>query len=342
MVTLLEKALRQDPCPRSPVWLMRQAGRYMSEYRELKAEHGFLGLCQNPRLAVEVSLQPIDFLDVDAAIIFSDILIPTSELGIEFEFAPGPRILNPISNARDVDELRDAVSVNGLSYIYEAIALLRESLESRDEERKAVIGFAGSPYTLACYLIDQGPFKHFLGTQVFAQRFPEAMDKLLALLTNLITHYLLQQLEYGADAVQIFDTWGGNLSAEDYERWSLPSIQKITSAIRATDRPCTLYVNHTYPLLKSIKKSGASAISIDSRTSISEARSVLGPDFAVQGNFDPTHLFGPIEEVIRRTKEMISNNNTTTGFVANLGHGVLPTTPPENVRAFVETIQSGT
>lgn len=331
-IPLLIKALQGQAIPRPPVWLMRQAGRYMKEYRELKERYSFLELCKIPDLAVEVSLQPIKFLDPDAAIIFSDILIPLETLGFDIDFNPGPIVANPIRTSTDITQIK--ISSSDTNPTAKSISLLKKELASD----KALLGFAGSPWTLACYLIDQGPYKGFLGTKVFANKNPEAMLKLLDLLSDVIADYLLSQISAGADAVQVFDSWGGILSEEEYKTYSLPYLEKIFEKLKSTQT--ILYTNGGDHLLKQIRTLPVSCISIDWRTSINRAEDLLGNKFAIQGNLDPTKLFKTSNDVAFETSEMLKKLDRKTSYIANLGHGILPGTPPENVKVFVDTVKN--
>lgn len=343
MEPLLLRALKNEPLPRPPVWLMRQAGRYMPEYRLLREKHSFLELCKSVALAKEVSLLPLKFLDVDAVILFSDILIPVEAMGIEISFNPAPKITNPIKTTSDIAKLKSASTNQDLNFVFHILEELRTELEQtkNSTEKKALIGFAGAPWTLACYILDQGPFKHFQGTQVFAYQHRSAIHDLLAKLELVVTSYLLKQIESGAQAVQLFDTWAGNLTAEDYQEFALPYTQRILSAIKGAGCPSILYVGTSAHLLPSLKTAGATCQSIDSRVPLRHAAQIFGEDVVLQGNFDPTHLFGSTNQVRTRTSQMISQLGRTTGYIANLGHGILPTTPPENALCFVNTVKAG-
>lgn len=341
---LLVRAIRNETVERPPVWLMRQAGRYLTEYRELKEQHSFLGLCNSSELALEVSLQPVRILGVDGAILFSDILLPAGALGIEVDFKPGPVVKNPIRSAADIQALKLSPFEKLLEAPLATLAALRR--EMRSNGNRGVIGFAGAPYTMACYLIDQGPYKGFLGTQVFAKQNPEAFNRLLNLLTELVGDYLLAQYEAGADIVQLFDTWGGNLSADDFRRYSLPSMQKIFSRLKQAGCPALVYVNGGGHLLEPLYEIDASGISIDWRTTFSQALAagtVCGRrgETVIQGNFDPSDLFLDAESVRRKTRAMIESFSGRKGYIINLGHGVLVKTPRENVIEFVRAAQEG-
>lgn len=335
--SLLLQALNFKSLIRPPVWLMRQAGRYMSEYRDLKSKHSFLELCHTPALAVEVTMQPIRYLNVDAAIIFSDILIPLQGMGFLIDFNPGPQVANPIMCP---DDLKRCVvpeqDPNG--FVYEAISQAKnELLELPQHPHKALLGFAGAPWTLTCYAIGRGPYKHFESAQIFAVEHPTTFHTFQEKLSAVVGEYLTSQLRAGADVVQLFDSWGGNLSVAEYRRFSLPYIQQIVQQVHAKNGKLVLYVGNSNHLLETLRESGADAISVDWRVSLADARRRLGDGIAVQGNYDPTLLFGGPEEVRARTKAMLLGA-PRVGYIANLGHGILQTTPPENARAFVETI----
>ncbi len=340
MEPLLLQAFRNQPLDRPPVWMMRQAGRYLEEYRALKARHSFLELCRSPELAAEVSLQPLRILDVDAVILFSDILIPVQAMGINVDFKPGPTIYNPITSPADIQALKVNGVVSEVSYVFETVKSLKKELVAASESpRKALLGFAGAPWTLACYIIEQGPFKHFHGTQVFAQEHRKAMHLLLEKLTTVVIDYVLSQRESGADAIQLFDTWAGNLSAADYREFALPYTQKIFEALSKHSCPTTLYVNGSSHLLKEMASSGANCLSIDWRIDLRSARALLGEAMVLQGNFDPTKLYRSPEEVRKETQLMISQPELQKGYIANLGHGILPTTPLQSAKEFINTVK---
>lgn len=336
-IPLLIRAIKGEQIERPPVWLMRQAGRYMQEYRDLKEKYTFLELCKIPELAVEVSMQPIKFLDPDAAIIFSDILIPLESLGFEIDFNPGPVVANPIRNEADVNNIKfSSIENNPTS---NSISLLKKELRKLSGDRKALLGFSGSPWTLACYLIDQGHYKHFLGTKIFAYKNKNAILNLLDKLTKVISEYLISQIEAGADAVQIFDSWGGILSEEEYKVFSLPFLNKIIEQVSSKKAPIIIYTNGGDHLLEQIKTLKLDCVSIDWRTSLNRAENILGNRFSIQGNFDPTKLFLDKESVRIETIAMLKEFSRKTAYIANLGHGILPATPPENVKAFVDEIK---
>lgn len=309
----------------------------MQEYRNLKERYTFLELCRSEELAFEVSMQPMQFLDPDAAIVFADILLPAESMGIEIDFNPGPKIINPIQNSSDIDALRTEDPWIKQASVFNTIKRLRETLP----ESKAVLGFAGAPWTMACYLIDQGIIKHFQNTQAFLRSNKESFKKLLDKLVEQTTSYLLAQIESGADAVQLFDTWAGNLSRDDYEAFALPATVEIVSNIKAkSNTPITLYVNGSSHILKEMCSSGVDCISLDWRTPIAEAEKIIPEGIAIQGNLDSTILYGSEQDVVEKTEQMLTSLKRKTGYIANLGHGILPTTPRENAKAFVETVKN--
>lgn len=339
---ILLKSLKRLPVPHAPVWMMRQAGRYLSEYRALKEKYSFLEMCRSVELATEVTLQPIRIINPDAAIVFADILLPLEAMGIEIDFAPGPIIKNPITSSTDITSLKtqDVSKTNG--YVFEIVKEVKRNLCLETQSpRKAVLGFAGAPWTLACYLIAQGPHKHYLGTNVYAREHKKSFHLLMDKLTTLIEDYLIGQVEAGADAVQLFDTWGGNLGAKDYEELSLPYVQRIVQTIQSRGCPLVFYVNGSNHLLPQMLASGADCLSIDWRTDLKEAIKQYGERVCFQGNLDPTLLYGSKDEIRARTKEMLSAVETQTGYIANLGHGILSTTPREHAKYFIDVVHEG-
>lgn len=313
----------------------------MSEYRALKEQHSFLKLCQTPELACEVTMQPIDAFDPDAAILFADILLPLESMGLKIDFMPGPKVFNPIRTRDDIEALGDRGVA--LEYVSESLRQIRQALDLRagGGERKALLGFAGAPWTMACYAIDQSPYKHFEATQIIANREPKTLHLLLEKLTSVTTDYLAMQFEAGADAVQLFDSWAGNLSLSDYERFALPYTQQIFAELRRRGCLTILYANGAGHLLSAMAKSGADAISVDARMPLTTAEQIVGEHTALQGNLDPTVLFAPEAELRKATKQMLTELNRRSGYIANLGHGVLQHTPPEQVKRFIEYVKEG-
>lgn len=331
---LLLKALRREPVPRTPIWLMRQAGRCLPEYRALKEEHGFLKMATQPDLAAEVTLQPIRRFAWDGAILFADILTPLVPLDFGIEFAPGPRIARPLRDEDDLVKLK-RLPEEALEHVSEALRLVRDGLP----EETALLGFAGAPFTLAAYLLDGGGSRdHACLRQALYGR-PRFFTRLLERLAELGAAYLDLQVRAGAEAVQLFDTWGGLLAEPEYRRFALPAAQRALQGV-AGRVPCVYLVKDGAHLLEAAAESGADALSLDWRIPLDEARTRLGPEMAVQGNLDPGALLGTPETVRAAAREVLERNGGRPGHVFNLGHGVLPATPLENLSALAEEVRS--
>ena len=331
----LLRACRREPVDRTPVWMMRQAGRYMKEYRDIRAKVSFLELCKDTDLAAEVSLQPYKAFGVDAVIFFSDILIPVEAMGIGVALTDkGPEIDIPVRSQSDVDRLRIPDPAEKTPFVGSIIKKLRQDLENE----VPLIGFAGAPWTLASYMVEGGPSKSFAEIKSLAYRKPAVLHALLNKLASTVSSYLLFQIESGAQVVQLFDTWAGELNVADYEEFALPYVQKIFDAVG--DRvPRVLYLNGCSAILESMAKSGADVISIDWRISIAEARRRLGEKIAIQGNLDPCVLLAPKERIVAKTRQILEQAGPV-GHILNLGHGILPPTPVENARAFISCGQT--
>ena len=313
------------------MWMMRQAGRYLKEYREIRSKVSFLELCKNTDLATEVSLQPYRLLGVDAVIFFSDILIPVEAMGVDVALTDkGPEIANPIRSQTDVNRLDVPDPTIEVPFVGSIIKNLRQQL--RDEV--PLIGFAGAPWTLASYMIEGGGSKSFAEIKSMAYREPRVLHALLDKLSATVSSYLSFQIESGAQVIQLFDTWAGELNRGDYEEFALPYTQKIFQTI-GTRVPRILYLNGSSALMESMTRAGADVISIDWRISIAEARGRVGDRVAIQGNLDPCVLLGPEERILAKTKEILDDAGPT-GHILNLGHGILPPTPVENARAFIK------
>ena len=331
----LLRACRRQPVDRTPVWMMRQAGRYMKEYRDIRAKVSFLELCKNTDLAAEVSLQPYRVFGVDAVIFFSDILIPVEAMGVGVALTDkGPEIENPIRTQRDVDALGIPDPAAEVPFVGSIIKKLRQDL--RDEV--PLMGFAGAPWTLASYMIEGGGSKSFAEIKALAYQQPRVLHGLLDKLASTVSSYLLFQIESGAQVIQLFDTWAGELNRSDYEEFALPYTKKIFDAVG--DRaPRILYLNGCAAILESMATSGADVLSIDWRIGIAEARNRVGDRIALQGNLDPCVLLGPQERIVSKTAEILELAGPVA-HILNLGHGILPPTPIENARAFVEFAKS--
>jgi uroporphyrinogen decarboxylase len=321
------------PVDRTPVWLMRQAGRYLPEYMEVRRNFTFLELCKTPELAAKVTLQPVDILDVDAAILFSDILIPVEPMGMGLDFVPGPVFEQPIRTMEDVAKLGIPPMEKAVPFVLETIAILRRELAGR----VPLIGFGGAPFTLACYMTEGKGAKDFTAIKRMMYNEPATYSALMEKVTSMLVEYLNAQVRAGAQAIQIFDTWGGILSPGDYETFVLPYTARLIKGLDLRDVPLIHFVKGAGTMLEAVKKAGGDVIGLDWHVSLGKAREVLG-DMAVQGNLDPTVLYGPKELIERAVKRILDENGDRPGHIFNLGHGILPTTPPENARFLVECV----
>jgi uroporphyrinogen decarboxylase len=334
------RACRREAVDRTPVWFMRQAGRYLPEYRALREKHTLLTLCRTPELAVEATLQPVRLLGVDAAILFSDLLLPLEPLGIPFEFqvGEGPVILKPIRGGADIAVLRRFEPREDLAPVLEAIRWLRRELEGK----VPLIGFAGAPFTLASYAIEGGHSTAFAATKALMYGEPSSWHRLAGLLAAVAGDYLRAQVEAGAQALQLFDSWVGALDETDYREFALPHVRAIFEALRGTGVPVIHFGTGTGHLLAAQREAGGDVIGVDWRTPLDEAWRRVGGDAAVQGNLDPTLLLGPRPRLLERVDDVLRRAGGRAGHVFNLGHGVLPGTPVENVRAVVERVHEAT
>jgi uroporphyrinogen decarboxylase len=330
----LLKAARRQPTDTTPVWLMRQAGRYLPEYRAIRGNIDFLDLCKHPDLAAEVTVQPITRLGVDAAIIFSDILIPVEAMGIHLELGDkGPHFPNPVRTAADIDKLGVPDPVQGTGFVAEAIRRTRRALN----DSVPVIGFCGAPFTLAAYMVEGGGSKSYILIKRLLFEQPKLAHTLFGKLTDTLIPYLKMQVEAGARIVQIFDSWGGELGLYDYERFCMPYLTRMVKELQATGVPVIVFGTHMSNHLPLLKRTGADVIGLDWRMEMDEGRRVLGPDVAVQGNLDPLHLFLPREELEQRVVDILRRAGPT-GHIFNLGHGILPPTDPEAAKFLVDAV----
>lgn len=328
------RACRGEEVPYTPVWVMRQAGRYMKEYREVRAQVDFLTLCKTPELAAKVTLQPVEKLGVDAAILFSDILVPVEAMGMGLEFSEkkGPILSEPVRGRSHVERLTVPVPEDELDFVLEAIRLLRREL------KVPLIGFSGAPFTLATYMIEGGSSKNFLNTKKMMFQNPALFGDLMGKITSTVVSYLSAQIRAGAQAVQIFDTWAGALSPGDYKAYALPYVKKAVSELKGEGVPIIYFVNDCSGILKEVKTSGADVIGVDWRIDMAQAIKKIGKKLAVQGNLDPCALFLPPEKLRERVRDVVEKGKAAKGHIFNLGHGVLPETPVENVMAMVEAV----
>jgi uroporphyrinogen decarboxylase len=337
-------ACRRLPVDRTPVWMMRQAGRYLPQYRAVRAKTTFLGLCKTPALATEVTLQPIDEFGMDAAILFSDILIPLEAMGLPLEFnEDGPHLPRPVRVAADVERLGIPDPEATMPFVMEAVRQIKAGLAGR----VPLIGFSGAPFTLASYAVEGGGSKNYTHLKGLIFRAPEIAHLLLDKVARTTALYLRAQVAAGAEAVQIFDTWAGILSPRDFDEFALAPVKTIIAELRASAEwkdagsPPIIYypANGVSPYLERVATAGADVIGIDWRIDLDVARRRLGPDVAVQGNLDPTALFLPKDQIAERVRAILAQGGAGTGHVFNLGHGVLPETDPEHVRAMVAAVQ---
>jgi uroporphyrinogen decarboxylase len=329
------KACRREAVPYTPIWLMRQAGRYMREYREVRARTTFLELCKTPSLAAEVTITAAERLGVDAAIIFADILLILEPMGIDLEFAEGegPVIHNPVRNAGDVKRLREVQDAAALSFVYEAIALTRRELKPD----VPLIGFCGAPFTLASYMIEGGGSKNYVNTKKLMYDDAGAWHQMMSLIARALVKYLNAQVDAGAQAVQLFDSWVGCLSPDDYREFVLPHSRAVIEGVKP-GAPVIHFGTGTGALLELMREAGGDVIGLDWRVRLDEAWQRVGHDVAVMGNFDPVALFAGTETLRRQAKRILDQAGGRAGHVFNLGHGILPQTPVENVISLVEMV----
>jgi uroporphyrinogen decarboxylase len=322
------------PVDRTPVWLMRQAGRYLPEYMRVRSNCSFLDLCKTPELAAEVTIQPVDILGVDAAILFSDILTPVEPMGMELDFVPGPVFENPVRTIADVEKLRIPQMEEDVPYVLETIKILRRELAAK----VPLIGFGGAPFTLACYMVEGKGSKDFAQIKRMMYTAPEVYAALMEKVTAMDMEYLNAQIRAGAQAIQIFDTWGGILSPADYERYVLPYTTRLINGLDRTGIPVIHFVKGAGTMLDTVQKAGGDVMGLDWHVNLGKARDILGNGMAVQGNLDPTVLFAPKETIELEVKRILYENAGRPGLIFNLGHGILPTVPPENAIFMVEAV----
>jgi len=331
----LMKAARREPADRVPVWLMRQAGRYMPEYRAIRRKTSFLELCKNPPLCAEVMLAAVEQLGVDAAIIFADLLLVLEPMGLELEFTAheGPVIRNPLRGAEDVDRLEELEGMERLDFVMETVRATRAGLA----EELPLLGFAGAPFTLASYAIEGGASRSYRHAKALMYRDQGAWDGLMERLARSVARYLNAQIEAGAQAVQLFDSWVGCLGPDDYRRYVLPHTRSVIEAV-APGVPVINFATGNPALLPLLSEAGGAVIGVDWRIRLDEAWRAVGYDKAVQGNLDPVVLLTNPDEIRRRVQEILDQAGGRPGHIFNVGHGVLPQTPVENAKALVDAV----
>jgi uroporphyrinogen decarboxylase len=340
---LFLRACRGEATERLPVWMMRQAGRYLPEYRAIRSKVDFLTLCKTPELAAEVTIQPVRLIGVDAAILFADILLPLEAMGAELVFAKGdgPTFPNPVRSRADVERLRMPDVQETLGYVFDALRLVRRELDGQ----VPVIGFGGTPWTLAAYIVEGGGSKYYSHLLAWSYEDPEGMALLLDRIADVSIAYLQGQIAAGAQALQLFDTWGGLLDLERWRSLALPPLRKIVDALRG-QVPLIYYVNGGRHLLEGVRELPFDVLSVDWRTPLRQVREIVGPERVLQGNFDPAALLGPIPEIERRVAALIEDGRRADaragnhiGHIANLGHGILPMTAVDHAKAFIDSVK---
>lgn len=330
------RAARRQGVDTTPVWIMRQAGRYLPEYRAIREKVSFLELCKTPDLAAEVTVQPVTRLGVDGAVIFSDILIPVEAMGVPVELThSGPHLPKPVRSAADVAKLKVPDPEEATGFVAEAIRRTRKALS----DSVPVIGFSGAPFTLSAYMVEGGSSKSFILVKRLLFEEPKVAHELFDKITRTVIAFLKMQVAAGAGIVQVFDSWGGELAYDDFEAFSVPYLSRIVSELKATGVPVVLFGTGMSTHLPLLKRTGADVVGLDWRIRIDEARKVLGPEVAVQGNLDPLALFLPRDELARRVEDILRRAGQV-GHIFNLGHGILPPTDPEAAKALVDAVHT--
>jgi uroporphyrinogen decarboxylase len=329
-------ACRRRPTDVRPVWFMRQAGRYLKPYREIRSKHSILEICKTPDLAAEVTLQPVEILDVDAAIIFADLLLPVEPMGLKLEFiaGEGPCIDNAITEPEDIDALATG-RTDELGYVGESIQIVNRALGGR----VPVIGFVGAPFTLASYMIEGGPSKTFLKTKKLMFGNETMWRRLMGKLVDVLGDFARIQVSAGAKAIQVFDSWVGALSPEDYVHYVQPYSRAVIERIRATGVPVIHFGTGAAGFFKELHAAGGDVIGVDWRINIDQAWIDIGYRSAIQGNLDPVALFAPLPELRTKVTDLLKRTGTRPGHIFNVGHGILPETPVENVKAVVQIVR---
>src|SRR3984885_4754251 len=329
-------ACRRRPTGVRPVWFMRQAGRYMKQYREIRQHHGILEICKRPDLAAQVTLQPVEILDVDAAIIFADLLLPVEPMGLKLRFSAGegPVIDNPVRTSNDIDSLSIS-NTDELGYVGESIQLVTKALAGR----VPAVGFGGAPFTMASYMIEGGPSRNFLRTKQMMYREETLWRRLMGKLVDVLGPFALAQVAAGARAIQVFDSWVGALGPDDYVRFVAPYSRALIERIRSSSVPVIHFGTGAAGFFRELHAAGGDVMGVDWRVNIDQAWMDISYRSAVQGNLDPAVLFAPLPELKMRVHELLKRTGSRPGHIFNLGHGILPETPPDSVRAVVDFVR---
>ncbi len=334
---LFLRACKKLPVERTPVWIMRQAGRYLPQYRAVREKADFITMCRTPELAAEVTIQPVDIIGVDAAIIFSDILVIPEAMGMPFEMieSRGPVFHNPVRTEKDVDKLKIIDPTKELKYVLDAVALTKKELNNR----VPLIGFSGSPWTLMTYMVEGRGSKNFSIIKKFIYDNPALAHKLLDKISVAVADYLSAKIEAGVNAIQIFDTWGGILSPYDYQEFSLRYISKVIAQIKRAEQPVIVFSKGVHYKLDKLAGCGADVIGLDWTMDLGEVRNRIGNKVALQGNLDPTVLYAGKEKIKEEVKRTLDSFGKGSGHIFNLGHGILPDVNPEKAKALVKFVK---
>ena len=329
-------ACQGRPVDTTPIWLMRQAGRYLPEYRAIRERLSFIEMCRRPDVAAEVTLQPLERFDLDAAIVFADILLPLEGMGIGFHFAEGdgPVIERTVRGAADLEGVRVGEPEADVPYVLETLRLVRGALAGR----VPLIGFAGAPFTLASYVIEGGHSRDYVEVKKLMYGQPQVFDRLMALLAETVSRYLLAQIAAGAQVVQLFDSWVGALGPYDYERYVLPHSRRVLETVAGAGAPVIHFANGASAMLPLAARAGGDVVGVDWRIELDRAWAELGDGVGIQGNLDPVTLLGPVDEVTARAADVLRRARRRPGHIFNLGHGLLPSTPPDTVKALVDFV----
>jgi len=332
-------ACRREPVSHTPIWVMRQAGRYLPEYRELRAKVDFEALTRTADLAAEVTLQPLRRFELDAAILFSDIMTPVQGMGVDLAFEPGPVVRTPIRTDAQIDALPELVPERDVPFVLESIRLIRPNLP----RGAPLIGFAGGPFTLLCYLVCGRPSKEFGTARAFLYAQPQSAERLLDRLADAMAAYLGAQAAAGAQALMMFESWAGLLAPREFSRFALRAVRRTMTALRRnTTVPLIYYVNQGSALMEAVADLDVDVIGVDWRSPLGAVRRILGPGKAVQGNLDPAALFAPPEELRRQAEFVLSEAGAAPGHIFNLGHGIWPETDPDSVARLVDYVHERT